>query len=140
MKNIIMMLLGIGLTMGATATQPKLAGTGRISGRTSAKVVVVHPYAYYPYRFGYSPFYNPYYGYNAFYYSPFAYRQRPSKLDLNIEQITNDYQHDIAAVRHDKTLAKADRKQKIRDLKHERENSIIEAKKSYYQAREKNEQ
>jgi len=139
MKNILMMILGVGLALGASATQPKLASGSSISGRP-AKVIVVRPYilhsyGYYPYRFGYNPFYAPY-AYNP-YYSPFAYQHQPSKLDLEVEQITNDYHHEIAEVRHDNTLSKAERRQKIRDLRHERKNSIIEAKKGYYDSKEK---
>ena len=133
-----MMMLGVGLALGASAaTQPKLASGSGIR-RTPAKVIVVRPYyAFHPYRFGYNPFYSPFYGYNSLYYSPFAYQHRPSKLDLEIEQITNDYHHEIADTRHDETLSKAERRQKIRDLRHEKANSIIEAKKGYYQSREK---
>jgi len=135
MKNILMMILGVVLSVSAMAGQPKVANVGRVGGGTPAKVIVVRP-AYYPYRFGYSPFYSPFYGYNAFYYSPYGFQHRPSKLDLEMEQINNDYHHEIADVRHDETLSKAERRQKIRDLRHERANSIIDAKKSYYEKRE----
>ena len=140
-----MMILGVGLTLSAFAGQPKLASgtrlSGGIRGGAPAKVIVVRPaynYGYYrPYGFGYySPFYSPYYAYNPF-YSPYGYQRYESKLDLEIEQINNDYQHQIADARHDETLTKAGRKQKIRDLRHERENSIIEAKKGYYNRQEK---
>ena len=135
-----MMILGVGLTLSAFAGQPRLASGTRLGGGAPAKVIVVHPayrsYGFHPYRFGYySPFYSPYYAYNPF-YSPYGYQHYQSKLDLQIEQINNDYQHEIADARHDKTLSKAERRQKIRDLRHERENSIIEAKKGYYQSKE----
>ena len=124
------MILGLGLALGAAAAQPKLAGGGRFAGGgRPVKVIVARPYGYYPSRFGYNPFYSPFYGYNSFYYSPYAFQPSPSKLDLEIEQINNDYHHEIADVRHDATLSKAERKQKIRDLRHEKENSVIEAKK-----------
>src|SRR5947209_4838970 len=117
MKNILMMILGVGLALGAAA-QPKLANGGRLAGGgTPAKVIVVRPhYSYHPYGYGYyNPFYSPFYGYNAFYYSPYGFQSMPSKLDLEIEQVNNDYHHEIAEVRHDNTLSKADKKQKIRD-------------------------
>jgi len=140
MKNILMMILGLGLTLGATAAQPKLAnGGGRfIGGSRPAKVIVVRPsYGYYPYRFGYyNPFYSPFYGYGA-YYSPYAFQRTPSKLDLEIDQINNDYHHEIAEVRHDKTLSKSERKDKIRDLRHEKQSSIIDAKKGYYEKQQR---
>lgn len=128
------MILGLGLAWSATA-QPRLASGTRIGGASApAKVVTVRPYAYHPYaynyRFGYRPFYSPYYGYNAFFYSPYA--AQPSGLDLEIEQINNDYHQQIADVRHDATLTRAERRQQIRDLRHEKENSIIAAKEKYY--------
>lgn len=136
-----MMILGVGLTLGATAATPKLASGRGLGGGRPAKVIVVRPvyhsYGFYrPYGFGYSPFYSPYYAYNPF-YSPFGYQRYQSKLDLQIEQINNDYHHEIADVRHDKTLSKAERRQKIRDLRHEKANSIIDAKKDYYQSKAK---
>jgi hypothetical protein len=139
MKNILMMILGVGLALGAAAAQPKLANGGRlVGGGRPAKVIVVRPsYGYYPYRLGYNPFYSPFYGYNAFYYSPYTFQRTPSKLDLEIEQINNDYHHEIAEARHDETLSKSERKHKIRDLRHERQNSIIDAKKGYYEKKEK---
>ncbi|MGN6615617.1 MAG: hypothetical protein ACTHJ5_00450 [Ilyomonas sp.] len=89
--------------------------------------------------YGYRPFYGYKYGFNSF-YSPFGYDRfaypygyyRQSELDLQIEKINNDYQHDISTVRHDKSLTKTERKKEIRDLRHERNNAIIEAKKNYY--------
>jgi hypothetical protein len=140
MKNILMMILGVGLALGSAAAQPKLANGGKlVGGGTPAKVIVVRPaYSYHPYGFGYyNPFYSPFYGYNSFYYSPYGFQHMPSKLDLEIEQITNDYHHEIAEVRHDDTLSKAERKQKIRDLRHERQSNIIDAKKTYYEKRDR---
>ena len=139
MKNILMMMVGLALTFSAMAGGPKVASTGRIGG-APAKVIVVRPYTNYGYGFGggyYSPFYSPFYGYNRFYYSPFGYQRRPSKLDLEVAEITNDYHYEIADVRHDKTLSKTERRQKIRDLRHERQSSILEAKKTYYEKRER---
>ena len=79
-----MMILGVGLALGAAAAQPKLANGGRlVGGGRPAKVIVVRPsYGYYPYRFGYNPFYSPFYGYNAFSYFPYGFQRTPSKLDL----------------------------------------------------------
>lgn len=128
-------MLALGITLSALAGGPVVVGGGHINGGGHTTVIVTRPYIYGSYGlgmgYGYSPFYSPYYGYNPF-YSPFAYRQRPSKLDLDIEQIRNDYSHNIADVRHDKTLPATERRAKIRDLRHERNNTIIEAEKSYY--------
>ena len=126
-------MLGLGLTLSVFAGVPKVVNGGRIGG--VSKVIVVRPHAYnsYGFGFGYNPFYSPFYSYNP-YYSPFAYRQQapPSKLDLAIEEINNNFHHDIADVRHDKSLSGDERRQQIRDLRHEKENSITDAKKDYY--------
>jgi hypothetical protein len=80
---------------------------------------------YYPYG------YNPWYAYPPGYY----YGSRPTKLDLEIEDIRNDYKHQIWSVRHDETLSRRERRQKVHDLKHERDNEVLQAKKDYYDRR-----
>ena len=142
MKRILAIMIAVGLALGASA-QTKIRGqvptvnSGGNGGKQ--KVIVVAPRPY-------NPFYSPYYGYSRWGYDPFGYnpyyfgwRQDrvsvPTKLDLEIEQIKSDYHHQIATVRHDKSISKSERKQAIRDLKHEREDAIIDAKKDYYEAR-----
>jgi hypothetical protein len=143
MKKLLVVLFALGLVMGADA-QPKINGGfrgGSIGGGVTGgsrsggvhyvapRVTVIAPYAAYPYYgygYGLSPFYSPFYG-------PRYYEKEPSQLDLQIEDIKNEYSFKISSVKHDKSLAKDDRKQKVRDLKHERDDAIIEAKKSYYQ-------
>ena len=56
----------------------------------------------------------------------------PTELDLEIEKIKSDYGYEISEVRHNKIISKSERKEKIRDLKHERDIAVLEAKKSYY--------
>ena len=143
MKKLLIVLLAIGLTSGGSA-QPKIGSGfrgGSIRGgtvHTRPQVTVVVPYAYVSpyYRFGYgygnrySPFYDPFYQY------PRA-QQKPSPLDLQIEDIKNDYSYKISSAKHDKSLTKDERKQRVRDLKHEREDVIIEAKKNFYKADDK---
>ncbi len=136
MKKIMIMLLSAGISLSALAGGPGVRGGGHyVGGHTT--VVVTRPYVYSSlgvgFGFGYNPFYSPYYAYNPW-YSPYAY-QRTSKLDLDIEQIKNDYHHQIADVRHDKSLSSAERRAQIRDLRSERENSILEAQKNYYHPR-----
>jgi hypothetical protein len=82
----------------------------------------------------YSPYYyNPWYAYPPGYY--YGYGARPTKLDLEIEDIRNDYKHQIWSVRHDESLSRKERRQKVNDLKHERDNEILQAKKDYYNKR-----
>ena len=77
----------------------------------------------------YNPYgYNPYYGYPPTY----GYRSRPTKLDLEIEDIQNDYKDRIWSARHDESLSRKDRRNKVHELKHERDNEILQAKKDYY--------
>lgn len=126
MKKILVILILAGLTFGASAQKFR----GRGGYHYAPRLTVVAPYALAPYYglglgFGYSPFYNPYYPYSRF-------QARPSQLDLQVDDIKNDYSYQISTVRHDKSLPKAERKQKVRDLKHEREDAINDAKKSYY--------
>ncbi|MCW3105507.1 MAG: hypothetical protein JWQ09_13 [Segetibacter sp.] len=146
MKKLLVILFSLGITLGATA-QPKIGsgfrGSGvRGSGHSGGvhyvrpRVTVIAPYAsMYPYYgyglgFGYLPFNDPF------------YRQRveapPSQLDLQIEDIKNDYDYQISSVKHDKTLSKDERKQKVRDLKHQKDQEIIDAKKSYYKPKDDN--
>lgn len=139
MKKLLIVLLTIGLVSGAAA-QPKIGGGfrgGNFGGGgvhyLRPQVTVIAPYAYsrpyygLHYGYGYSPFYSPFYRSQRF-------AERPSQLDLQIEDIRNEYSYQISSIKHDKSLAKDERKQKVRDLKHQREDAIIEAKKQYYKA------
>ncbi len=119
------MLFAIGAAFGAFAQRHGHAG-GYHYSRPRVVIVGVS---------GYSPFYPSYgFGYNPFYGYPYAnmYRPRPSKLDLEIEDIKNDYQDKIWSVKHDKTISRQERKQQVHQLKHEREEAVIEAKRDYY--------
>jgi len=91
---------------------------------------------------GYFPVY-PYYGYSPFFaYPPLGYgygygyrynRPAPSGLDLQIQEINNDYNHQIWEVRHDKSIKRKERKKRIHELEHDRDKAIIDAKKAYYE-------
>jgi hypothetical protein len=83
---------------------------------------------------GYSPYYyNPWYAYPPGY--GYGYRQRPTKLDMEIEDIQLDYKDRIWSARHDESLSRKERRQKVHDLKQERDNEILQAKKDYYKRR-----
>jgi len=98
----------------------------------------------------FSPFYGGYYGYSPFFgYPPlgygypygypygygYGYRNgyRPSKLDLQIRDIKNDYANRIYMVKHDKTIKRKERKKQIHELEHDRDKAIIQAQKDYYE-------
>jgi hypothetical protein len=150
-------MLSLGVAVSASA-QPKLGGAvrqqatirgggGGYSHPKSNVIVVAPSYSINPYYgrpgfgrfygsafgFGYSPFYDPFYQYPRV-------QERPSPLDLAIEDIMEEYDYKIDSTKHDKSLSKDDRKQKVRDLKHEKENAIIDAKKSYYQQKDQKNQ
>jgi hypothetical protein len=128
MKKLLVILFSLGVTFTATA-QPKIGGGfhGRVYSGGGAQyvrphVTVIAPYApVYPYYgfglglgygsrfgYGYSPFNDP------FYYQRNNYRRnsRPSQLDLQIEEINNEYAYKISSVKDDKSIPKDERKQK----------------------------
>jgi len=85
------------------------------------------------YGFGYSPFFNPYYG--PYGYGGFGYSARPSRLDLQIQDIQIDYADRIKSVRMDKSVPGKERRHRIRALKYQRDKAIVDAKKDYYYRR-----
>ncbi len=136
MKRILGLFLALGLVFGANAQAKSARGNfGPGSrGRGGGKVVLVAP------RPIYRPYYDPFaYGYGyPFGYSPFwgwnnqaAVAVPPSRLELGIDRIRNQYSYQIANVRHDKSLSRPERKNKIRQLKYERDQAIIDAKQNY---------
>ena len=127
MKKLLIILFSLGLGLGASAQHP-----GRTAGGT--RIVRPHiiiggylpvlPYLGYGYGYGLDPFYG---------YPPYAYRNnRPSKLDLQVEDIKHDYKDRIWSVKHDKSLSRQERNDKVKGLKHERDNAVSDAKRSYY--------
>ena len=78
----------------------------------------------------YAPlYYNPYWAYPPYGY---GYYRPTSRLDMQVSNIKYDYSEKIASVRMDKNLTHKQRRQKIRELKHERNNAIDDAKRNYY--------
>lgn len=104
--------------------------------------VGIGPYypSYYPaYRYyGYSPYFAyPLYGYGYPYgYSyPYGYQRsysRPTRLDLQIQDIRDDYNERIYQVKHDKNVKRKERKQLVHDLEIQRDKAIIQAQRDYY--------
>ena len=122
MKKIWIVLIALGLAGGASAQRfshgyyyrPRVSiGIG-----VGAFVPIV-PY----YGFGYAPI--PMYRYG---YMP----HRTSPLQRQIADINREYDDKIWAVKHDHTLSHKERRRTIRQLKHEREQEIIKARRDYY--------
>lgn len=143
MKKLIGLLLATGITLGSFAQARVIRGninTVRPSGGKTTVVVVPRSSFYSPYAYGLRPYGMYPYGYsyyNMYGFAPQAQYREPTKLDLEIEQIKSDYHHEISDARHDQSVSKQERKQRVRDLKHERDNAIIAAKQDYYNSRER---
>jgi hypothetical protein len=118
MKKLLIIMLSLTMALGASAQH-----------FYHSHVVVVGGYS--PYYYNYGPFY-PYYGYPYYPYPYYGYAYRPTKLDLKIEDIRNDYQEKIWAAKHDKSLPHKERRQQVRRLKHDRDEAIINARRNYY--------
>jgi hypothetical protein len=134
MKKLLVILFSVGLALGASAQR----GHGSFHGGGG---YVYHPRVVvgvglgYGYGFGYGPFspwgwYSPWgYPYPPYYYGQGA---MPTRLALQISDIKNDYKAQIKSTRHDKTIPRTERKERIRQLKHDRDQAIINARKDFY--------
>jgi hypothetical protein len=136
MKKLVVMVIALGLVFGASA-QYKRTGPRNVR---PGKTVIVRTYP------SISPFYGygrGYYGYSPLYgYSPFGYgfnngympQNRPTKLDLEVEDIKNEYQDRIKSVRLADDLSRKEKRQKVQELKSMRDKLITETKKNYYKS------
>lgn len=127
MKKLMIIMLFASLEGMASAQKIAVAArpySGGVYARPHTTVVVggYHPY-YRPYW--YDPFYGPFPAYRYDYY-------RHTKLDLQIEDIKNDYNDKIWSVRHNGNLSGKERRKQIRELKHECDDAVAQAKKNYY--------
>jgi len=120
MKKLLIILAVTGLAFSASAS-PVIRGGRYYHSRPH---VIVSAGIY-------SPFY-PYYSYPFYPYPVVGYPARPTKLELKIEDIQNDYKDKIWSARHDKSLSRQERKSTVQELKHERDQAIIDTKKNYY--------
>jgi hypothetical protein len=132
MKKVIIALAFLGLAVSASAQKSVRAPIRH--PRPPQKVVVVRSYPPFSPYFGYG---RSYYGYSPFgfgYGFDYGYRHqnRPSKLDLQVEDVKNDYQDRVWSVRHDDGLSRKEKRKKIQELKYNRDNEIIDLRKSYY--------
>jgi hypothetical protein len=136
MKRLIIVLVSLAFAFSAAAQgHPRLGNVKTVRPRVAivggyAPMFPAYGFGYgpgfglgYGYRFGYHPFYNPMYR---------AYR--PSKLDLQIEDIRKDYQDKIWSVRRDKDLSRKERRQIVSELKQEREDVIYDTRRNYYKS------
>ncbi len=125
-RGMLMIVFSLGITAGVMAQH----------GHVGYSAIRVYPRAYVGVGFGYGP-YLPYYGfYNpwGYPYPPYYYGHgaMPSRLSLQIDEIKNDYEARIQDVKADTSLSRKDRRQKINQLKHDRDAAIIQAKRDFY--------
>ena len=130
MKKLMVIVVALGLAMGASAQRFGHGYGGRGHG---GHVYVAPPRV--SVGIGYSPFYSPYY-YSPFGYDPYYYgysrSYRPSKLDLQIADIKNDYQDKVWSAKHDTSLSGKERRKLVHQLRSERDQAVIDAKRNYY--------
>lgn len=122
MKKMIVIMAALVFTLSVSAQK-----RGGVYFRPRTHVVIsggYSPYFYSPY---FNPWYGPRYGYPMYH--------RPSKLDLQIADIKNDYSDRIWSVKHDKSMSGKERRQEVRRLRHERDKAITDAKINYHRRR-----
>jgi hypothetical protein len=124
MKTLLIIICGLGLTLSASAQKVVHVAPHYVRPRVAVGLGFGYPY--------YSPWgwYAPYYAYPP----AFGYSHRPTKLDLKIEDIQNDYKDRIWSARHDESLSRSNRREKVHELKTERDAAITQAKKDYYKS------
>ena len=132
MKKMIIVLLSMAIATGASAMPAGRIGGGYHGGGFAPHTTVIV-------RGGYSPFYSPfgYWGWGLGYGYPYPYGAvpyQPTKLDMQISNIHNEYNQRIQSVRMDHSLTGKERRQKVREFKAERNQDILNAKASYYKS------
>ena len=121
MKKLFVILLSMILVISASAQRGH--GAGHYYYRPHTRVVVGVGAGYYPY---------PYYPYDYGFYRPYYYR--PSGLQLEIEDIQADYRDRIWSVKHDNSLSRRERRERVHELKSQREEAIRDAERNYYRS------
>lgn len=118
------MLISVTLSLGVSAQRKGYYHAYRGYYHTYRPRVYVSPFSY-GLSYGY-----PYYGY-PYGFDPNYRGVMPYKLALQIESIKDDYKNRIKEVRMDKSLSHSQRRQEIRNLKTERDEDIVNAKRNF---------
>ena len=127
MKKLFVILLLSGVAFSASA-QHSRGGHRAVRSHVS---VGIGSHSTYGLGYGNNRYYSPF---NTFPSRSYNYN-RPSQLDLNIQDIENEYRDRIWSVKHDKALSRQQRKENLRALRYEKERAIIEARRGYYTKR-----
>lgn len=133
MKKLMVIVVALGLALGASAQR---FGHGGGFSRGGGHVYIAPPRV--SVGIGYSPFYSPFYA--PFGYAPYGYgygnvygrSYRPSKLEMKIEDIKNDYKDKIYSAKHDDSLTRKERRATVHQLRVERDQAINDLKRNYY--------
>ncbi len=133
MKKLLIVLFSASLALGASAQR-----VGHISGggyvyRPHVVVGVGLGYGYGP-LFPYYGWGGPWgfgypYGYPPYYY---GYGTPPPRLAYQIDGIRSDYHAQIKETRHDKSLTHKEKRERIKQLKHDRDQAVVQARKDFY--------
>jgi hypothetical protein len=118
MKKISVVLFSVILALSASAQKVIVRPIVPVGPR----VVYYHPYYWRPY---YGLGFNWYYGHPAYHY-------HQTKLEKQIQDIEDDYSDRISSVRADDSLTGHERRVKIRELRHERDQAVDDLRKNYY--------
>jgi hypothetical protein len=136
MKKLLLLFGLLLLLATGVSAQRYYHGGGGYYARPRVSVGIgIGPYfPAYPY-YGYSPYFGyPSYGYGYPYGYSNGYRySRPTRLDLQLQDIRDDYSERIYQVKHDKSIKRKERKKQVHGLEHERDKAIIQAQKDYYE-------
>jgi hypothetical protein len=135
MKKLLVILFSAGLALGASAQRTHFAGGGHVGVVYQPRIVVGTGFGL---GFGYG--FGPYWGYPGFYgpwgypYPPYYYGQgsMPTRLAVQVNDIKSDYQAQIKSTRHDKTIPRKERRERIKQLKIDRDQAVIQARKDYF--------
>ncbi|HTB51135.1 MAG TPA: hypothetical protein VK718_00050 [Ferruginibacter sp.] len=131
MKKVLIAMLFAAITFSASA-QRHFGGGGFYHGGGGFYGPRVSFGIGYPY---YAPFYYPYYYGGYPYYYGGGYRV-PGKLELQIQDIKNDYKQRIWDAKHDMGIPRRERRRHVRQLKHDEDQAIINAQRDYYTNRQ----
>jgi hypothetical protein len=147
-KKLFIILFSLGLAYGASAQKGghAFAGGGFRGGfgggyygrayYAPAYVGVGFGYGYglgwglgWGYPGWYGPWYGPYAAYPPYYYGR---GPMPSQLNEQISGIKSDYKQQIKDVKHDKSLPKSEREQRVNQLEQQRDAAITQARHDYF--------
>lgn len=129
MKKLLIMMLAIGLVTGVSAQRH--GGFHGVGGYYS-RPIIVPSYGGIGLGIGYG-FGYPFYGFPPYSYN-YGNNARPFKLTQKIDDIKNDYQDRIYSARNDSKLKGKEKRQEVRDLKHERNDAVNNLKSNYYKS------